>query len=203
MAWCIMNSYRSGCCACGKLLKGQRFEPQRSKRLSQQSPQQALCHEAKCTETVRHQPNGLFGASIHAEQNTDRTSRVANNTSNGRFRHDYLSKHMVWPTSVAVYSDCSVHSDWSQQSDSYPTVNQHDSRWSSTKNFARSIWTPCSNSARIWSHHPPTCCACPNATVSSHSTVLSSTTHLTTHSHESWGRERRGACRAVKQQWKL
>jgi len=42
----------------------------------------------------------------------------------------------------------------------------------------------------ICSHHPPTCCACRNATVASHSTAFSSTTHLTTRSHESWGRER-------------
>jgi len=39
MAQCIVNSCHSGCCACGKLLKGHGFELQRSKRLSQQSPQ--------------------------------------------------------------------------------------------------------------------------------------------------------------------
>jgi len=42
---------------------------------------------------------------------------------------------------------------------------------------------------RICSHCPPTCFACPTATVASHLTVLSSTAHLT-RSHESWGERR-------------
>jgi len=44
MAQCIVNSCHSGHCACGKLLKGHRFEPQRSKRVSQQSLHQAMQH---------------------------------------------------------------------------------------------------------------------------------------------------------------
>jgi len=72
-----------------------------------------------CAESAQ-----VFKASAHAKRLQPQQSAIATSrvccTSNVKFRDD-LSKHMVWPTGVAVCSDCSSHVD---AHDSHSVLNQ-------------------------------------------------------------------------------
>jgi len=119
---------------------------------------QALCHEARHTETTWHQPNGLRSWCSH------RANRTSTVTTTHRTEDSYRqqSKHMVWPTGVTTHTrKIAACSDQSQanaawNSDQWQSSCAETARFT-PQNLARSIRTPCSNGARIQSHHPPTC----------------------------------------------
>jgi len=81
MAQCIVNSHHSGHCACGQLLKGHRFEPQRSKRLSQQSLQCEPSATRQGALRLCGVSPTVFEVSAHTEQMGPQRSAHGRNTT--------------------------------------------------------------------------------------------------------------------------
>jgi len=214
-----MNSYHSGYCVCGKLLKGHGFDTQRSKRFSQQSLQQAL-KLPRCSRQSTLRPQGIsptiYSEPAHMPSNsastvtnyavcTDQGSQHTihgNNTSNGRFRHNPPNAHGLanrWmrctPTShskviVIVHKNSTIHKRVPLE---IPTAQSNETVDDShfALNHCDSERTPLEIPSRNGAETQ-----CNLLPPSSHMRQLIPlwVTRPLHDAHELWGRERRGAC---------
>jgi len=109
MTQCIVNSYHSGHCACGKLLRGHRFKPQRSKRLSQQSLQrkpsatrQGALRLCGISPTICSERKHSCRSITQLKRKIPIIGRTSTAPANSRYT-------LVWPID-AVHSNCSTQS---------------------------------------------------------------------------------------------
>jgi len=139
-----MNSYHSGCCACGKLLKGHGFDTQRSQSL-QSKPSS---YHATVGKVHSHYTNTAQRSIRKASTHTEKTNRTATvfTRSHGRFPCDLLllTVDTHWSGQPLCYSDyrtrieeCGIfrlirllrlRNQSHERSDSHPTLSQCDSQ---------------------------------------------------------------------------
>jgi len=176
MAQCIMNSYHSGCCVCGKLLKGHEFNTQQSQSLQiKPSSHHAAAGKAQWHHVKAAQ---VFEASAHTEHTTSTV------TSNGRFllTHNSTDSRNTWSRQLLCCSDCRTRKNcgvlWLRMS----RVDAHDSH--SMLNQCNSSTRNCTETQCDLLTPPLTHCACPNSTIANPLTI---TQHSWITGKRDWG----------------